>query len=82
MYGELQCLIKMFTRLETFSNIQNSYQKILQKFSFSRVSIAREESSINRRLFLIDQIGIEHQSSKAEASFLINLIDQAKASTD
>ena len=75
-------VIKFFTRLETFSNIQNSYKKILQKFSFSRVSIDREESSINRRLFLIDQIGIKHQSSKAEASFLINLIDQAKASTD
>ena len=31
MYGESKCFIKPFIKLDTFSNIQNSHQKILQK---------------------------------------------------
>ena len=46
-YGELKCFIRLFTMLETFSNIYDSYQKILQKFSFheSRL-IKRNRASI------------------------------------
>ena len=51
MYGELKRFIKPFTMLETFSNIQNSYQKILQKIQFLQVSTDREESRIYLRLF-------------------------------
>ena len=46
----------IFKRLELLS--KNSAE-----IQFSRVTINQEESSIDRKLFLIDQIGIEYQSN-------------------
>ena len=56
MYEELKCFIKPFTKFETFLNIQNNYQKILQKIKFyeSR-SIERNRVSIERAFQSIEQ---------------------------
>ena len=55
-YGELKSFIKPFTMLETFSNVQNSYQKILQKFSFHESrSIERNRASIEGFFRSIEQ---------------------------
>ena len=55
MYEELKCFIKLFTKLETFSNIQNSYQKILQKIKFYKTqSIETNRVLIKRAFWLIE----------------------------
>ena len=56
----------IFKRLEQL--LENSV-----KIQFSRVSIDQEESSINQRLFSIDQTGIEHQLKQAENLELFSL---------
>ena len=62
-YDALKNRLQDLKHFPTFKMVNT----ILQK-RFLQCLIGREELSINRRLFLIDQTGIEHQSSQAEAS--------------
>ena len=79
-YGEFKSFIKPFTMLETFFKCSKQLSENSAKIQFSRVSINREKSSINRRLFSIDRTRIEHRSNQAKTpgyySSLLRLIEQ------
>ena len=55
-YEKLKCFIKSFTKLEICLNVQNNYQKILQKFSFHESrSIEMNQVSIESSFRSIEQ---------------------------
>ena len=86
MYGELQCLIKSFTRFKTFPNVQNSYQKFYKNSFYVAWLIERNRASIElgrsfRSIFLINSIDWAKASTDQE-TFLTASIDRSKVSID
>lgn len=49
--------------LEIFLNIQNSYQKILQKFQFYESRLIKGNQELIEGFFSIDQMGIKQRLS-------------------
>ena len=84
MYEELKCFIKLFTMLETFSNIQNSFRKFCRKFTFTSLDWSRVPFDQSNALFgrLNRNWASIEPGQNSRTIFLIISIDWGKTLAD